>query len=116
MYCRAFDITRYDTIRYPGEQFEVVLQEPLPLAPTVERSFDMHSAFHAGSRAYTTSAADYPFGGVDSYWVSSLNNFANVSTPVHTNVIIAHPDASPNHPGSLEVRRLVSLPDGRTAV
>jgi hypothetical protein len=75
----------------------------------------MHSAFHAGSRAYTASAADYPFGGVDSYWVSSLNAFANASTPVHTNVIIAHPDASANHPGSMTVRRLFSLPDGRTA-
>lgn len=74
----------------------------------------MHSSYHPATRAYTASAADYPIAGVDSFWVSTINAYANASTPVHTNVIIAHPDASADHPGALSIRRLVGLNDGRT--
>ena len=111
----AFDVSRYDTIMYKDtEQFEYVLNENLPLGPTSERSFNMHSAYSPKTRNYVSVAADYYVDGVDSYWISTINDYANESTPVFSNVILAHPDATPDHPGSISLQRIVTLSDERT--
>ena len=61
------------------------------------------------SRAYTTVAADYPIKGVDAFWVSTISNDVMTTTPVLSNVLISHPDASPNRPGGMHVQRVLSV-------
>lgn len=40
-----------------------------------------------------------------------MNDYANATTPLVTNVIIAHPDATPNHPGTMELARVLYRDD-----
>jgi hypothetical protein len=107
----AMDVSRYDTIRYQDTtQFEYVLNENIPLGPTSERGFETYSAYSEGSRSYASIAADYPVAGVDSFWVHTINDYANATTPVYTNVLLAHPDASPDHPGNTALSRVLYGP------
>jgi len=108
----ALDLSRYDTIRYvnDSQQFEYRLAEHLPLAPTKDRSFNQVTAYDEETREYTIAMSNYPIQGVDSIFVSLINDYANESTPVSTNLLIAHPDAKADHPGSRSLNRILYGP------
>jgi len=110
----TLSISRYDTVRYLQTDFEYFLQEALPLAPTAQRSFDTHTAYDPVARKFTLIAADHPVGGVDSIWESTIGDAVNLTTPITTNLMIAHPDTAPNNPGSMKLARILSGPEGRT--
>jgi hypothetical protein len=112
----ALDIGRYNTIRQPGEEYQWVLQELLPLAPTVQRSMRVYTAYDEPSRYYTVVAADYPAAGIDSFWVSSISNDILSTTPVTSNLMLPHPDASTNNPGSLSLSGIYSFGAENVAV
>lgn len=110
----AMDVSRYDTIMYADtEQFEYTLNENLPLGPTSERGFETYSAYSKDSRTFVSVAADYSVGGVDSYWMHTINDAVNGTTPLKTNVMVAHPDATPDHPGSMKLARILLGPNDR---
>jgi len=87
----AMDVSRYDTIEHLGEEFEYQLYEDLPLGTTDTRSFQTYTAYHEKSRSMYSCAADYPNIGFDTHWVQTVNAAVNGTTPVVTNVVIAHP-------------------------
>jgi hypothetical protein len=108
------DVSRYDVIRYKdSEQFEYVMNENLPLGPTAERAFDTFTAYSKTSRTFVSVAATYPVPGVDSLWVHVVNDYANATSPVHTNILLGHPDASPDDPGTLSMARVLFGPNER---
>ena len=51
---------------------------------------------------------------MDTIWKSTINAYANATTPLVTNLLLAHPDALSNYPGNLKVNRVLSGPNGRT--
>jgi len=91
-------------------QFDI--SEPLPYAPTYQRSFMSYTAFDAASRLYTLVATDYPESGIDSYWSVTINGAVNATTPVMSNVMVPHPDASVSNPGKLTLIRLMQVSTG----
>jgi len=109
----ALDVSRWDPIRQIGVEFQYDLSEALPLAPTAQRSFLSYTTFDASSRIYTAVATDYPEEGIDSYWQVQINGAVNGSTPIVSNVMVPHPDASPNNPGTMTLMNLKQLSDSR---
>lgn len=109
----ALDISRYDPLRQINTEFQYDLSEALPLAPTYQRDFLSYTAFDPASRIYTAVATDYPEQGIDSYWQVQINGAVNASTPVVSNVMVPHPDASANNPGSMKLVQLKQLSDAR---
>ena len=103
------DISRWDLVHYPDSQFEYNLEEPLPLAPTEQRKIYSYTAYDAKTRLYTLATSNYPVSGVDSFWQSTINSFVNGTTPVISNVLVAHPDAKPDSPGTLVMARYVNF-------
>lgn len=112
----ALDIGRYNTIRTVGDEFQWVLQELLPLAPTSQRSMRVYTSFDEATRTYTVSAADYPAAGIDSFWVSTISDDVLSTTPVMSNVMIPHPDTSPNNPGSISLSGIFTMGTQSVAV
>ena len=84
------------------------------MAPTAQRSFNTHTTYDSLTRKYTIVAADYPILGVDSLWESTINDGVNETKPVTANLLLAHPDASPNNPGSIAISRILTGPSQRT--
>ena len=82
------------------------MQEALPLAPTVERSQLMLSAYDSETRIFTGVVCDYPVTGVDAIWQSVINNYANATKPLSSYVLIPHPDTSSNNDGSMKLTRV----------
>ena len=109
----ALDVSRYDTIQYVNTTFEYNLQEVLPLAPTFQRSFHTYTAYDDKSREYITVATDYPVSGVDAFWVSTLNEYVNATTPVLSYVLVPHPGASPETGPNAVLSRILLAPNGR---
>lgn len=105
----ALDIGRYDVIQQVNTTYQYVLQELLPLAPTVERSMNVLTAYDTTSRTITVAACDYPGQGIDSFWVSTVSSDIESATPVYSNIMIPHPDASINNPGSIRLVRIISV-------
>jgi hypothetical protein len=52
--------------------------------------------------------------GVDSFWSSTISKDVLSTTPIASNVLIAHPDASVGNPGSTKLVRVLNGPSGRT--
>jgi hypothetical protein len=112
----ALDIGRYNTIRTVGDEYQWVLQELLPLAPTSQRSMRVYTSYDEATRTFTVSAADYPAAGIDSYWVSTINDDILGTTPILSNVMVPHPDASPNNPGSVSLSGIYTMGTQSVAV
>ena len=49
----ALEFSRYDTVLYPNEQFEYLLEEALPLGPTSQRSFHSYTTYDDSTREMT---------------------------------------------------------------
>ena len=56
-----------------------------------------------------SKAPDYPFTGMGSFWSVFISDDVLSSTPIQTNRIIAHPDASPGNPGRMTMTRLLDV-------
>lgn len=103
-------------MRHVGEEFEYILAELLPLAPTAQRSMEMVTAYDSATRLYTITAINYPGAGVDSYWQVVISDDVTTATPVVQYKMVAHPDATPGNPGSMKLVRVMNHPSGQTMV
>jgi len=108
----ALDIGRYDPIRKVNTEFQFILQELLPLAPTFQRSMNLVTSYDNTNRYLTVAACDYPVQGVDSLWVSVINADVTSASTVYANVMIPHPDASTNNPGTIRLVKLNAIQGG----
>jgi len=110
----ALDISRWDLTAATGVNPEVNLIELLPLAPTFQREPTIFTEYDASTREYTVAVQDYPDAGVDSFFVAKIADDISTATMVYDNVIVAHPDASVSHPGSMHLIRVFKSPVSST--
>jgi len=52
------------------------------------------------------------YKGVDAYWVSTINDYANLTTPSLSYVLVPHPGTSPNSGGNAVLARILLVPNG----
>jgi len=108
----AVDISTEQYIHQLGVEVETWMQEALPLAPTVERSQLMLSAYDPSTRIFSGVVCDYPVDGVDAYWQSVVNNNANATKPLSSYVLIPHPDTSAGNDGNMRLTRIFTFNNG----
>lgn len=106
----ALDITREDLYAADGTNPEWQLTELLPLAPTWQRMPSIVTDYDADSRLYTVCVVSYPAPGVDTYFTASIADDISAAKIVNNNVIVAHPDATSNNPGSMTLVRMFDSP------
>ena len=109
----ALDVSRFDVIRQVDVQFEYNLIELLPLAPTSQRSANLLTAFNPSNREYSVAVQDYPVVGVDSFFVVSISDDVTSAKSIYSNIILAHPDATPGNPGKMVLSRLLLDQNGK---
>lgn len=103
----ALDVSRFDVLRQINVQWEFNLIELLPLAPTDQRSSNLWTAYNPANRQFTVAVQDYPSEGVDAFFVVQINDDVTSATAIHSNVLLAHPDAIAGNPGKMALSRVM---------
>jgi hypothetical protein len=94
-------------VRHLQEEFEFMLAELLPFAPTNQRSSKVWTAYNPLNRHYSVAVQDYPAVGLDTFFVVQINNDVTSATSLVSNVILGHPDGAPGNPGSMSLSRVM---------
>jgi hypothetical protein len=102
-------ITRYDVQQELKTPNMYDLQELLPLAPTAQRSFNVLTAYDVSSRQFSIAFCDYPQKGIDTYFTATVSNGIDGTTPILSNVMVPHPDASIGNTGKISMVKIVSV-------
>lgn len=108
MYCLQLCALDYLTENY------VFLQELIPSKVQLEvRTF---TTYDESSRTITVLADHYPSAASATFWVSTLNEFVNVSTPALTEVTIQFPVSRSPFPldvAPLQISRMLNIGNGK---
>lgn len=108
----ALDVSRWDLEPLCDEcSQETNLVELLPLAPTFQRKPRIFTDYDPSSHVYTVTVQSYPGPGVDTYFTVSIADDISSAKILQNNVIVGHPDASVNNPGSMKLIRAFDSPD-----
>lgn len=108
----ALDLSRWDFAPSCEDcSQETQLVEFLPLAPTWQRNPKIFTDYDAASRVYTVAVQSYPSEGMDTFFTASVAGDMSSAKKLLDNVIVAHPDATVNHPGSMTLIRVFDSPD-----
>jgi hypothetical protein len=93
------------------EDNELQLVQLLPLAPTFQRNQPVFTDYDSATRTFTVGVQNYPSNGVDTFFQVAISDDIGSAKIVQDNVIVGHPDASVNNPGSLTMLRMFDSPD-----
>ena len=108
----ALDVSRWDLDAANNDAYpEYQLAELLPLAPTWQRMPTIFTDYDQSTRLFTVAVQSYPGPGVDSFFSLTIADDISSAKMVQNNVIVAHPDATSNNPGSMTLIRAFDSPD-----
>ena len=72
---------------------------------------NIFSDYDASTRTYTVMVQSYPAAGVDTFFQVAIADDISSAKMLQNNVIVAHPDATSNNPGSMSLTRMFDSPD-----
>jgi len=103
-------------LEYQTEKY-IFIQELIP--SKLQLQVVTYTTFDEDTRAVTVLAENYPSVAKATFWKSTINDYANASTPVVTAVTIPYPVSSSPFPldvAPLQVSRLLLVGGGRQVV